>query len=62
MNSTNHKGGKGDGGGKAKEPLDRQKQCPFLLRVFVSNSRHNLMKDYNRGKLLGGLFMFGPGG
>jgi len=52
MNSANHKGGsKGDsgGGGSGKDVVDRQKQCPFLLRVFVSNSRHNMLKDFNRG-------------
>jgi len=48
-NSVNNKGGKGDGRDGAASSIDRQKQCPFLLRVFVSNSRHNPLKEYNRG-------------
>lgn len=30
--------------------LDREKTCPFLLRVFCSTSRHAPIQDYNRGK------------
>eukprot|EP00094_Tigriopus_californicus_P011962 TCALIF_11556-PA protein Name:"Similar to Bin1 Histone deacetylase complex subunit SAP18 (Drosophila melanogaster)" AED:0.26 eAED:0.26 QI:0/0.33/0.5/0.75/0.66/0.75/4/45/200 len=29
--------------------LDREKTCPFLLRVFCSTSRHAPIQDYNRG-------------
>jgi len=48
--ASNHRtASSGGGGGTKEEAIDRQKQCPFLLRVFVSNSRHNPMKDYNRG-------------
>jgi len=35
----------------AKSVVDRQKVCPFLLRVFLSTSRHNNLVDYNRGKV-----------
>lgn len=30
--------------------LDREKTCPFLLRVFCSTSRHNPMQDYAKGQ------------
>lgn len=29
------------------KPLDREKVCPMLLRVFVANNRHNPMSEYN---------------
>ena len=51
-NSVNNKGGKGDARDGTASSIDRQKQCPFLLRVFVSNSRHNPLKEYNRGMLI----------
>eukprot|EP00095_Tigriopus_kingsejongensis_P000967 maker-scaffold83_size396513-snap-gene-2.29 protein:Tk00967 transcript:maker-scaffold83_size396513-snap-gene-2.29-mRNA-1 annotation:"histone deacetylase complex subunit sap18" len=36
--------------GVEKPPgLDREKTCPFLLRVFCSTSRHNPIQEYNRG-------------
>jgi len=36
---------------KAKKGLvDRERVCPFLLRVFCCTSRHHNLADYNRGK------------
>jgi hypothetical protein len=32
------------------QPIDREKVCPLLLRVFCSTSRHNNLAEYNRGK------------
>lgn len=32
-----------------KPPVDREKTCPLLLRVFTSNNRHNQLSDYARG-------------
>ena len=49
-------GGKGDsrsaekGRASATRLLDREKTCPFLLRVFCSTSRHNPMQDYAKGQ------------
>jgi len=34
-----------------KKPIDREKTCPLLLRVFCANGRHNPMNDYNRGNV-----------
>merc|ERR1712150_120846 len=31
--------------------VNREKVCPFLLRVFVANSRHNYQDNYNEGKV-----------
>ncbi|KAI6190192.1 putative Sin3 associated polypeptide p18 [Aphelenchoides bicaudatus] len=32
-----------------QQGIDREKVCPLLLRIFVSNGRHNLSSDYNNG-------------
>ncbi|GFU06875.1 histone deacetylase complex subunit SAP18 [Nephila pilipes] len=29
--------------------LDRDNTCPFLLRVFLNDGRHNLLNEYHRG-------------
>uniref|UniRef100_A0A8R1HN45 18 kDa Sin3-associated polypeptide n=1 Tax=Caenorhabditis japonica TaxID=281687 RepID=A0A8R1HN45_CAEJA len=29
------------------KPLDREKLCPMLLRVFCANNRHNPVSEYN---------------
>jgi len=32
------------------KPVDREKTCPLLLRVFVSdNGRHHYMEEFSRG-------------
>lgn len=31
------------------KPVDREKTCPLLLRVFTNNNRHNRIEDYTRG-------------
>ena len=36
-------------GNNASSGIDREKICPFLLRVFVSTSRHNPIHEYSRG-------------
>ncbi|XP_045499050.1 histone deacetylase complex subunit SAP18 [Colias croceus] len=33
----------------AEKPVDREKTCPLLLRVFCSTGRHNSPSDYARG-------------
>ncbi len=35
--------------GPTNQPIDREKVCPLLLRVFCSTSRHNNLAEYNRG-------------
>ncbi|XP_042886006.1 histone deacetylase complex subunit SAP18-like [Penaeus japonicus] len=32
-----------------EKPIDREKTCPLLLRVFCSNGRHNSLAEYRRG-------------
>ncbi|CAI4230720.1 unnamed protein product [Auanema sp. JU1783] len=32
-----------------EKPIDREKICPLLLRVFCANGRHNSLQDYGRG-------------
>ncbi|CAJ0565959.1 unnamed protein product, partial [Mesorhabditis spiculigera] len=35
-----------------EKPVDREKTCPLLLRIFCSNSRHNPISEYgNRGSV-----------
>nr|CAG4644435.1 EOG090X0HU3 [Lepidurus arcticus] len=34
-----------------ENPIDREKTCPLLLRVFVSTGRHHPIGDYARGML-----------
>uniref|UniRef100_T1KN61 18 kDa Sin3-associated polypeptide n=1 Tax=Tetranychus urticae TaxID=32264 RepID=T1KN61_TETUR len=33
------------------KPVDREKTCPLLLRVFLSNGRHHSPIEYNRGNV-----------
>ncbi len=33
------------------EIIDREKKCPFLLRVFCSSAEHNNLGDFNEGKV-----------
>lgn len=32
-----------------EKPIDREKVCPLLLRVFCSTGRHHSLSDYSRG-------------
>ncbi|GBP42312.1 Histone deacetylase complex subunit SAP18 [Eumeta japonica] len=34
-----------------EKPVDREKTCPLLLRVFCSTGRHNSPADYARGNV-----------
>ncbi|CAG9787717.1 unnamed protein product [Diatraea saccharalis] len=34
-----------------EKPVDREKTCPLLLRVFCSTGRHNSPGDYARGNV-----------
>ncbi|XP_065308351.1 histone deacetylase complex subunit SAP18 [Dermacentor albipictus] len=34
-----------------EKPIDREKTCPLLLRVFLNNSRHHSMSEYSRGNV-----------
>lgn len=34
-----------------EKPVDREKTCPLLLRVFCSTGRHNATADYTRGNV-----------
>ncbi|XP_034253812.1 histone deacetylase complex subunit SAP18 [Thrips palmi] len=36
---------------EAEKPVDREKTCPLLLRVFCRNGRHNSPEDYSRGNV-----------
>ncbi|CAH0775395.1 unnamed protein product [Bemisia tabaci] len=36
---------------EAEKPVDREKTCPLLLRVFCNVGRHNNINDYNRGSV-----------
>jgi len=31
------------------KPIDREKTCPLLLRVFCNTGRHSQLSDYSRG-------------
>ncbi|XP_071957203.1 histone deacetylase complex subunit SAP18-like [Antedon mediterranea] len=33
----------------ADKPVDREKCCPLLLRVFCNNGRHHRVDDFSRG-------------
>ncbi|XP_011454284.3 histone deacetylase complex subunit SAP18 [Magallana gigas] len=33
-----------------EKPVDREKTCPLLLRVFNNIGRHNAMSEYHRGQ------------
>jgi len=35
----------------ADKPVDREKTCPLLLRVFLANVRHHPLSDYSRGQV-----------
>ncbi|XP_044739178.1 histone deacetylase complex subunit SAP18 [Chrysoperla carnea] len=35
----------------AEKPVDREKTCPLLLRVFVTHNRHNNLNEYARGNV-----------
>lgn len=35
----------------AEKPVDREKTCPLLLRVFCANGRHNPLSEYGRGNV-----------
>ena len=35
----------------AEKPVDREKTCPLLLRVFCRTGRHNSPEDYSRGNV-----------
>merc|ERR1712154_227572 len=32
-----------------EKPIDREKTCPLLLRVFCSNDRHHALNEFSRG-------------
>ncbi|XP_046397988.1 histone deacetylase complex subunit SAP18 [Ischnura elegans] len=34
-----------------EKPVDREKTCPLLLRVFCSNGRHHNTMEYSRGNV-----------
>nr|CAG4645239.1 EOG090X0HU3 [Leptodora kindtii] len=34
-----------------EKPIDREKSCPMLLRVFCSMGRHHSLSDYSRGNV-----------
>nr|CAD7451821.1 unnamed protein product [Timema tahoe] len=36
---------------EAEKPVDREKTCPLLLRVFCNTGRHHNIMDYNRGNV-----------
>ncbi|OWF42743.1 histone deacetylase complex subunit SAP18-like [Mizuhopecten yessoensis] len=33
-----------------EKPIDREKTCPLLLRVFCSTGRHNTLSEFARGQ------------
>nr|CAG4638154.1 EOG090X0HU3 [Chydorus sphaericus] len=35
----------------SEKPVDREKTCPMLLRVFCSIGRHNSLSEYGRGSV-----------
>jgi len=34
-----------------EKPVDREKSCPLLLRVFLSQGRHHTPNEYSRGNV-----------
>ncbi|XP_013788428.1 histone deacetylase complex subunit SAP18-like [Limulus polyphemus] len=34
-----------------EKPIDREKTCPLLLRVFISTVRHHPLSEYSRGNV-----------
>ncbi|XP_066966516.1 histone deacetylase complex subunit SAP18 [Macrobrachium rosenbergii] len=36
---------------KLDKPVDREKTCPLLLRVFLSSGRHSNINEYRRGNV-----------
>jgi len=36
-----------------EKPIDREKTCPLLLRVFCSTGRHNSLSDFSNGQVPG---------
>jgi len=34
-----------------EKPVDREKTCPLLLRVFCNNNRHHVISEYSRGSV-----------
>ncbi|KAL3882282.1 hypothetical protein ACJMK2_028644 [Sinanodonta woodiana] len=34
-----------------EKPIDREKTCPLLLRVFYNTGRHHAMSEYSRGSV-----------
>ncbi|KAJ9582506.1 hypothetical protein L9F63_003199 [Diploptera punctata] len=34
-----------------EKPVDREKTCPLLLRVFCNTGRHHNILDYSRGNV-----------
>ncbi|XP_063241382.1 histone deacetylase complex subunit SAP18 [Bacillus rossius redtenbacheri] len=36
---------------EAEKPVDREKTCPLLLRVFCNTGRHNNIMEYSRGSV-----------
>lgn len=32
-------------------PVDREKTCPLLLRVFTNSNRHHRMEEFTRGNV-----------
>ncbi|XP_054724437.1 histone deacetylase complex subunit SAP18-like [Uloborus diversus] len=35
----------------SEKPIDREKTCPLLLRVFVSPNKHHGLSEFSRGKV-----------
>jgi len=38
---------------ESEKPIDREKTCPLLLRVFCSTGRHNSLQDFSNGQVPG---------
>merc|ERR1712106_184935 len=36
---------------ETEKPIDREKTCPLLLRVFCNNGRHGDLTEYRRGNV-----------